>query len=161
MNISQAARSSGLSAKAIRYYEQIQLIQPAVRGDNGYRQYDEAAVEQFRFLARARDVGFDLQECRQLLGLQQDPTRHSHQAQQLVLHKCAKLQQRIEQLTAMQHTLEAMARRCNGDEGPDCAILEDLSGAQIDETCSLLDGGEDASDCPLTREAVSSAGDRQ
>jgi MerR family transcriptional regulator, copper efflux regulator len=128
MNISEAARRSGLSTKTIRYYEDIDLIAPAARADNGYRQYDGKAVEELHFLARAREVGFDLQECRQLLELQRDSSRQSRHARSLVLEKSQQLQQRIEQLVAMQHVLQAMAERCKGDEGPDCAILEDLSG---------------------------------
>lgn len=129
MNISEAARRSGLSAKTIRYYEDIALIAPASRGDNGYRQYDAGAVEELHFLARARDVGFDLQECRQLLELQRDRSRQSRHARELVLEKSEQLQQRITQLQAMQDVLADMASRCHGDEGPDCAILEDLSGS--------------------------------
>ena len=129
MRISEAARRSGLSAKTIRYYEDIALIAPARRGVNGYRLYDERAVEELYFLARARDVGFDLQECRQLLELQRDTTRQSRHAKALVLEKNRQLQMRIEQLQAMQAVLQGMAGRCQGDEGPDCAILEDLSGA--------------------------------
>lgn len=128
MNISEAARLSGLSAKTIRYYEDIELIAPAARGENGYRQYDSAAVEALHFLARAREVGFDLQECRQLLELQRDHSRQSRHARALVLEKSEQLQQRIDRLTAMQVVLRDMASRCRGDEGPDCAILEDLSG---------------------------------
>ena len=130
MNISQAARQSGLSAKTIRYYEDIQLIAPAARGDNGYRQYDRRSVEQLRFLARARDVGFDLEESRQLMELQRDRSRQSRHARDLVMEKSQKLQSRIEQLVAMQKELLAMASRCKGDEGPDCAILEDLASTQ-------------------------------
>jgi len=127
MNISEAARHSGLSAKTIRYYEDIDLIAPAARGENGYRQYDAKAVEELHFLARAREVGFDLLECRQLLELQRDHSRQSRHARQLVLQKSQQLQARIEQLLAMQKVLQAMAQRCRGDEGPECAILEDLS----------------------------------
>ena len=130
MNISEAARRSGLSAKTIRYYEEIALIAPAERGDNGYRQYTAPAVEELHFLARARDVGFDLEECRQLLDLQRDRSRQSRHARELVLEKSKQLQTRIEQLVAMQQVLQDMAERCKGDEGPDCAILEDLAGAQ-------------------------------
>jgi MerR family transcriptional regulator, copper efflux regulator len=129
MNISEAARRSGLSAKTIRYYEEIDLIAPATRGDNGYRQYDKKAVEELHFLARSREVGFDLQECRQLLELQRDRSRQSRHARQLVLEKSQQLQNRIEQLVEMQDVLQGMALRCKGDEGPDCAILEDLSGS--------------------------------
>jgi Cu(I)-responsive transcriptional regulator len=130
MNISQAAQQSGLSAKTIRYYEEIQLIAPANRGENGYRQYDSKAVKELRFLAHARDVGFDLEESRQLLELQRDRSRQSRHARDLVMEKSQKLQQRIEQLVAMQAELLAMASRCKGDEGPDCAILENLATGQ-------------------------------
>lgn len=133
MNISEAARQSGLSTKTIRYYEEIDLIAPAVRGDNGYRQYTAPAVEELHFLARAREVGFDLSECRQLLQLLRDSGRHSRHARELVLEKSRQLQERIEQLVAMQGVLEDMASRCRGDEGPECAILEDLSGSAGDE----------------------------
>jgi len=128
MNISEAARRSGLSAKTIRYYEDIDLIAPATRGDNGYRQYGHDAVEELHFLARAREVGFGLQECRQLLELQRDHSRQSRHARQLVLEKSRQLQTRIKQLVAMQKVLQDMAERCRGDEGPECAILEDLAG---------------------------------
>jgi MerR family copper efflux transcriptional regulator len=130
MNISEAARRSGLSAKTIRYYEDIKLIAPAARGDNGYRQYDVKAVDELHFLARAREVGFDLEECRQLLDLQRDRSRQSRHARELVLEKSQQLQARIEQLVAMQQVLQDMASLCKGDEGPDCAILEDLAGLQ-------------------------------
>lgn len=133
MNISEAARRSGLSAKTIRYYEDIDLIVPAVRADNGYRQYDNQAVEELHFLARAREVGFDLQECRQLLELQRDSSRQCRDARQLVLEKSQQLQTRIEQLVAMQNVLLDMAQRCKGDEGPECAILDDLAGASEEE----------------------------
>ncbi len=130
MNISQAARRSGLSAKTIRYYEEIGLIGPAKRGSNGYRQYNATAVTELQFLARARDVGFDLDECRQLLELHRDSARQSRHARQLVLEKSEQLQRRIEQLEAMQQVLREMAARCRGDEGPECAILEGLAGSE-------------------------------
>lgn len=130
MNISQAARHSGLSAKTIRYYEQIGLVVPAARADNGYRQYQERDLEELQFLSRARQVGFDLDECRQLLALLRDHGRHSAHALALVQEKQRQVGERIHQLQAMQRQLGDMARRCNGDEGPDCAILDDLSGGE-------------------------------
>ena len=85
MNISEAARRSGLSSKTIRYYEDIGLIAPARRGDNGYRQYESHAVEELKFLFRAREVGFDLEESRQLLELHRDSGRQSRHARALTL----------------------------------------------------------------------------
>ncbi|GAB3279147.1 Cu(I)-responsive transcriptional regulator [Parahaliea aestuarii] len=130
MNISQAARASGLSAKTIRYYEDIGLVVPAQRADNGYRQYGEADLDELQFLSRARQMGFDLDECRQLLSLLRDHSRHSAQARELVLEKSRQVRERIRQLKVMQRQLDDMARRCRGDDGPDCAILDDLSGGE-------------------------------
>lgn len=130
MNISEAARRSGLSTKTIRYYEDIGLIAPASRGDNGYRQYEGGSVEQLQFLARARDVCFDIEECRQLLELQYDSKRQSRHARSLVLEKSEQLQLKIDRLQSMQKVLQDMAKRCRGDEGPDCAILDDLAGGE-------------------------------
>ncbi len=126
MNISEAARRSGLSAKTIRYYEDIELVAPAGRGDNGYRQYDAQALGELQFLSRAREVGFDLDECRQLLKLLRNRNRRSRHARELVLEKAGKLQKKIDQLHHMQQVLRGMAARCNGDEGPECAILDDM-----------------------------------
>ena len=131
MNISEAARRSGLSSKTIRYYESIGLIAPAARADNGYRQYDAATLEELQFLQRAREVGFNLDESRQLLELLRDRQRHSVHARDLVLEKSRQLQDKIAALQSMQSVLNDMARRCNGDEGPDCAILDDLAGVEV------------------------------
>ena len=127
MRISEVARRSGLTAKTIRYYEGIGLIEPASRGSNGYREYESSSLGHLRFLARARDVGFNLEESRQLLALLRDSTRQSVHARSLVMEKSAQLEQKIEQLRAMQEVLGDMARRCNGDEGPECAILDALA----------------------------------
>ena len=130
MNISEAARRSGLSSKTIRYYEDIELIDCASRGANGYRVYDRRAVAELQFLARSRAVGFNLEESRHLLGLLRDSSRHSVHARDLVLQKTEQLQERIDQLRAMQQVLGLMAQRCNGDEGPECAILDELAGLE-------------------------------
>lgn len=126
MNISEAARGSGLSAKTIRYYEQIELIAPALRSGNGYRHYDDKSLAELRFIHRAREVGFSVEECRQLLQIHQNPRLHSGHVKALVLEKCEHIEARIEQLRSMNHTLQALANQCSGDEGPECAILEEL-----------------------------------
>ena len=158
MNISEAARLSGLSSKTIRYYEDIRLIKPAARGHNGYRQYDGHAVETLQFLARAREVGFDLQECRELLALQQNPSRQSRHARNLVLEKSQQLEQKIKQLQAMQELLQGMASRCSGDEGPDCAILDDLSGVPAQSGCSLLQEGQARGHCEVLNRGTDGSG---
>ena len=130
MNISDAARESGLSPKTIRYYEEIALVSPSGRLPNGYRQYDRNAVAELRFVHRARDVGFSVDECKALLDIQRDPQRHSAHVKSLVLEKCRQIEERIIRLRGMQATLEAMAAECSGDEGPECAILDELGAEE-------------------------------
>ena len=126
MNISDAARRSGLSTKTIRYYEQIELIAPVRRAANGYRDYDQATLTELRFVHRAREVGFSVEEARSLLQIYRDPGRQSLHVKNLVVEKCAEMEARIDKLRAMQEVLTLLARRCSGDEGPECAILDQL-----------------------------------
>jgi MerR family copper efflux transcriptional regulator len=131
MNISEAANSSGLSSKTIRYYEQIDLIVSARRDTNGYRTYSESDLTELRFVHRARDVGFTVQECRQLLDIHRNPQRHSADVRELVLEKCQQIEHRIKELRSMNTMLQNLANQCNGDEGPECAILEELVREEV------------------------------
>ena len=83
MNISEASRGSGVSAKAIRYYESINLITPARRAGNGYRDFNGDDVHMLRFIARARGLGFSVLEVADLLALYKDKTRASAQVRGL------------------------------------------------------------------------------
>jgi MerR family copper efflux transcriptional regulator len=131
MNISDAASRSGLSAKTIRYYEQIQLIAPAQRDSNSYRIYSDSSLSELRFVRRARDVGFSVDECRALLSIYRDPQRHSAHVRGLVLEKCTQIDNRIDELRTMREMLLGLASQCNGDEGPECAILEELGRLEV------------------------------
>jgi len=127
MNISEAAKRTGLSAKTIRYYESIALVAPAKRAGNGYRDYTERDIEGLRFLQRARATGFGIEECRQLLGLYSNEQRHSSHVKSLVLEKVDQVEAQIAELEAMRDTLKGLADHCAGDEGPHCAIIDELS----------------------------------
>ncbi|MCV6613603.1 MAG: Cu(I)-responsive transcriptional regulator [Cellvibrionaceae bacterium] len=127
MNISEAAKRSGLSSKTIRYYESIDLIAPAKRADNGYRDYSERDLEMLRFVQRARATGFGIEECRQLLDLYGNQQRHSAHVKALVLEKVAQVESQIQELQSMRTTLKGLAEHCAGDEGPQCAIIDELS----------------------------------
>ncbi|WP_193164583.1 MerR family transcriptional regulator [Microbulbifer hainanensis] len=126
MNISEAAQHSGLSAKALRYYESIDLLSPG-RAQNGYRDYSDADLEILRFIQRARATGFSVDEVRELLSLYRDPARHSRDAKALVEDKLGHIETQLRSLREMQQTLRGLAERCAGDESPQCAILEGLS----------------------------------
>jgi Cu(I)-responsive transcriptional regulator len=127
LTIGEAASRSGLAAKTIRFYEEIGLIRPARRQDNGYRVYGEDDLHMLRFVERARRLGFTVDDCRQLLALYRDRDRASAEVKALTEQRMRDIEHRIEELVAMRRTLADLAARCHGDERPDCPILDDLA----------------------------------
>lgn len=127
MNIGQAAKASGVSAKMIRYYESIGLIHPAARSDAGYRHFSDIAIHTLRFIRRSRDLGFTVEQIADLLALWQDRSRKSADVKKMAMSHVAALRQKIDKLESMVVTLTKLASCCHGDERPDCPILEDLS----------------------------------
>jgi Cu(I)-responsive transcriptional regulator len=126
MNIGQAAEASGLPPKTIRYYEEIGLVRSDRRGNN-YRDYSETALHNLRFLARARALGFSIEECRQLLSLYADRERASADVRQLAESHIREIETKIDELQRMKSTLGKLVSACHGDGRPDCPILEDLA----------------------------------
>ena len=129
MNIGDAARASGVTAKMIRHYEALDLIRPATRTAAGYRVYDEREVHTLRFIRRARDLGFSIKEIDALLALWQNRRRASSDVRKVANEHLAALDRKIAELQGMRRTLEQLIHHCHGDHRPDCPILEDLSGA--------------------------------
>lgn len=128
MNIGEAASRSGVTAKMIRYYEEIGLIKAARRGENGYRNYLEQDVHRLRFVRRARELGFSIARIRDLLRLWSDRRRASHDVKKIALVHAGALNADIEKLTALRDSILHLAKRCHGDQRPECPIIEDLSG---------------------------------
>lgn len=127
MNIGQASKASGVSAKMIRYYESVGLIRPAARRDSGYRDLDERDLNDLRFIKRGRTLGFSMEEITKLLTLWRDQARPSREVKDIAERHVADLQARIAEMQAMADTLSQLARSCAGDARPDCPILTDLS----------------------------------
>ena len=129
MNIGRVADQSGVTAKTIRYYESIGLIEAPDRAANGYRQYDRRDVETLRFVQRARELGFSLADVGDLLALWRDKSRASADVKSMALRHVAEMEKRIADLDSLRRTLVDLTDRCHGDDRPDCPILEDLAGA--------------------------------
>jgi Cu(I)-responsive transcriptional regulator len=132
MNISEVAAASGLPAKTIRYYEDIDLVRPA-RSTNGYRAFSERDAHKLAFLGRARSLGFSIGECRTLLSLYEDRDRASADVKQIATEHLDRISCKIAELQAMQATLETLVTKCHGDDRPDCPILDDLAGLEVQE----------------------------
>lgn len=128
MNIGQASDASGVSAKMIRYYEEIGLIQPMGRTGNNYRVYGNEEVHLLRFIKRARNLGFSLEESERLLKLWRDKERESAAVKEVALAHISDLERRIAEMQGMVKTLKHLARCCGGDNRPNCPILDDLAG---------------------------------
>lgn len=126
MNIGAAAEKSGLSAKTIRYYEDIGLLS-ADRASNGYRDYSTSDIHRMRFIQRSRSLGFSIEECRQLLSLYNDKERESADVKRLAKTKLTEIDRKLVELTELRDTLQRLVRSCNGDSRPDCPIIEGLS----------------------------------
>ena len=129
LNIGQAAQRSGVSAKMVRHYESLGLLPKIARTDAGYRQYGDKEVHTLRFIRRARELGFSMAEIAQLLKLWQNRRRASADVKRIALAHAADLQRRIDEMTAMQRTLERLASCCHGNARPDCPILDELGSS--------------------------------
>ncbi len=128
MNISDVAKKTGLTSKAIRFYEEKGLVTQPARRDNGYRSYNARHLEELTLLHQARLVGFNLDECRELVALFNNPQRHSADVKVRTLQKVKDIENHIQQLKAMREHLLALAESCPGDDSADCPIINNLSG---------------------------------
>jgi len=130
MNIGQAAKASGVSAKMIRHYESVGLFPEAVRSESGYRQYTDKEIGTLRFIRQSRDLGFSIEQIRELLGLWQNRRRPSRQVRALAEAHIEELDAKLRELHSMKASLEHLVAACHGDERPDCPIIEALEGVE-------------------------------
>lgn len=129
MNIGQASKASGVSQRMIRHYEKIGLIPAPPRRDSGYRDYSDTDIHRLRFIANARDLGFQIAEIEKLLALWSDRNRSSSEVKQLAEARAAELGRKAKALELMRATLLDLALRCHGDARPDCPILDKIEGS--------------------------------
>ena len=127
MNIGEASRQTGITSKAIRYYESIGLVYPADRGENNYRDFSDNDVHRLRFVRRARSLGFSLAEVSELLALYTDPARASAEVKGITDAAIERIEAKVGELQSMRATLKELSDNCHGDDRPNCPILDDLA----------------------------------
>ena len=127
MNISQAAKLSGLSVKTVRYYADIKMVEPARDIQSGYRSYSNDDVSKLNFIGKARRFNFSIEECRELLSLYQDKNRSSKEVKKLTLAKIASIDEKLREFHSLRAELSHLVNCCNGDGRPSCPILDELS----------------------------------
>lgn len=140
MNIGEAARASGVSAKMIRHYESVGLFPEAARTGSGYRQYTDKEIGILRFIRQSRDLGFSIEQIRELLGLWQNRKRPSRQVRALAQAHLEELDAKLRELQAMKATLEHLVHCCHGDDRPDCPIIDTLARDSVPDAAAAGNG---------------------
>ncbi len=132
MNIGEASKKSGVSAKLIRHYESIGIIPKASRALSGYRTYSDREVNILKFVKRSRSLGFSMEEIKKLVSLWRNKKRTSQEVKKLATKHIDELEQKISELQSMVETLKHLAMNCHGDERPDCPILDQLGAVKTE-----------------------------
>jgi MerR family transcriptional regulator, copper efflux regulator len=127
MNIGKAASLSGLTVKTVRYYSDIGIINPQVDVNTGYRDFSEADLAKIQFLAKARKFDFSLDDCKELLALYENKERSSKEVKALTLEKISEINFKLAELQMLKGQLSKLASDCQGNDRPNCPILDALS----------------------------------
>ena len=125
------AQKAQVNVETVRYYERRGLIPEPPRGNSGYRQYSQDAVARIRFIKRAKELGFSLQEISELLSLRVDPETTCGDVKGRAEAKIADIEGKILALQSMKEALANLVASCSGD-GPtsECPILEALDAKE-------------------------------
>ena len=129
ITIGQLARQADVGIETVRFYERRGLIEDPPRRSSGYRQYPPDTVERLRFIKRAKELGFSLNEIGDLLRLRSHPAENREEVRARAQAKIDDIDRRLADLSRMRDTLSELADACaRGDETEDCPILVALDG---------------------------------
>ena len=126
MLIQQVAKKLNTTTRTIRHYEDLGIIK-SDRLANNYRVYDEKNYDKLKFLVRARNLGFSLNECKELIKLFENSTRKSSRVREIAKKKLNDLKLQIKELDNLKVSLEWLVNKCPGNEKPDCPIIDELA----------------------------------
>ena len=130
MKISHAASAAGLTIKTVRYYANIGLVSPEINPVTGYRKYNQSDVAKLQFVGTARKFDFSIEDCRELLDLYQDKQRPSRDVKNVALKKIKDIENRLSELQSLRIELLSLANACDGDDRPNCPIIDHLSNSK-------------------------------
>ncbi len=126
MFIQQVAKKLKITTRTIRYYEDLGIIK-SDRLENNYRVYDTKNYDKLKFLVRARNLGFSLKECKELIKLFENDTRQSASVREIAKKKLNDLKLQIKELDNLKISLEWLVKKCPGNEKPNCPIIDELA----------------------------------
>ncbi len=129
LTIGQVAKRTGIGVETVRFYEREGLLEEPERRPSGYRQFDESIVTRLRFIRRAKELGFTLNEIKELLSLKLDPTTTCADVKRRAEAKIEDIDDRIFALERMKQALVKLTSACSGrGKTNDCPILDALDG---------------------------------
>jgi DNA-binding transcriptional MerR regulator len=136
MNISigQLSTRTGIKVPTIRFYEQIGLIAAPPRSEGNQRRYGQAEVDRLNFIRNARELGFEIEDIRELLTMASEPQASCHQADSIAMNHLREVDQRIARLEALREELSRMIRECGHGHICDCRIIGVLAHAHQHES---------------------------
>lgn len=127
MPIGQLAKSAATKVQTIRYYEEIGLIQPFMRTEGGHRVYGPEDSRRLKFIRHARELGFGIEEIRELLKLSDNPQMSCLSADRIASSHLEQVELRISKLRALRKELKRMVDECAHDHVSKCRVIEVLS----------------------------------
>ncbi len=125
--ISRLSELTGVKIPTIRFYEQNDLIPAPRRTQGGQRRYDEGAARRLHFIRHARELGFSVQDIRQLLALSEHPAMSCESAEEIARHHLQQVEAKIARLRRIRSELKRMIAACGGRSAADCRILEAIA----------------------------------
>lgn len=139
MQIGELARAGGCQVVTVRYYERVGVLPPPARAANNYRQYGHGHLRRLRFVRRTRELGFTLEEVREMLALIEGGTYTCEDMRDLAQEHLTEIHARLEDLKRMEATLSDLIARCHGGATPDCSMLESLFTEANDEPVEVTE----------------------
>ncbi|MBN7821578.1 MerR family transcriptional regulator [Bowmanella yangjiangensis] len=128
MKINQLAKQADVPAKTIRYYEEIGLLKPAERADNGYRIYREADVHTLLFIRRCRDLQISLEDIKTMIAAQVDDSAPCTNVDNIIKQQLERVRVARDELNKLEQSLTMLANSCKRNKVSECGILHKLTG---------------------------------
>ncbi len=130
MWIGRTAEAAGVNAQTLRYYERRGLLGRARRGRSGYREYSDEAVHVVRFIKRAQELGFSLDEIEELIKLRGVRRAQRHRVRAIAEGKIVEIDRKIAHLQAMRDALATLVASCHRGGDAECPIIEALASRE-------------------------------
>lgn len=126
LGIGKLAAIAATKVQTIRYYEDIGLIAPSARSEGGHRLYEPQDVKRLKFIRHARELGFGIEEIRELLHLSDTPDTSCAAADSIARSHLGQVELRIKKLQALRRELKRMVEECSHNRVSQCRVIEVL-----------------------------------